>query len=915
MQGEMRIVKNKKKLPPPPLPNARHVREAASQWKEYAADGSGEKYYYNTSTNQSVWEIPAELKQIREAAAMRQEQASAEEDNYAVLQRKLPSRKLPPPALPSSQELEAIRLRVVEHRSHPAAVSHHNGQRPVPGCAKNDGHDAFESLHAHDGAGVLEEEEIRSFLPLRLDSGVLRPDGRNTRQTDADCDGQLRQRRCLCDRQTIHGKCNSWLVLLAALFAGLVLIVGAAHCCLTERGMSSPADGDDVQVTEGFGNEEDTARKGQCTVSRPQEPTCSAQETEDELTAPLALGEPVTIKAKIRDFDNAHIHFGCLNEPGSVGEGCGWNNAAPAVGMVEAELDADGKMVLAGETAENTEAFDLWFSDNAVEVQLVEVELLFELDTASGYYRYDSNRYLPLDSQPPGLFTTEIHLPFRYEGGEVFVFRGDDDVWVFINGKLGLDLGGCHPPVAGSIHLDAQAADLGIVIGRVYDLVIFQAERCFGGSNFKAELSPGLLSPPTDVLDSEFCLLPSCKDEEDDEDASGILTEPTCSSRQYTPPRCQSRRCTMACLPLLLALALCTMVVSLLPDAFMLKRGRRRLCLSCLHIASTKDRVLQRWMLNIVALGMLLLIVSAVARWYILAFSCCATMQPCPGGADAWESEPWILTASNSVAVESTATWQKGGSALRVEYCTGAAADWFTPDCDGRGTARAACSGDWTCWTACSADCGGGVQTSSLEDPLPSVQSNAGCVATEFRPCNTHECAVCGDELGLCLLDKDARPHTEDRDGFALICCCWAPLAAAFVAILPLLLSLLWLLCNRPRGADDGGPAAAEDPPTMWIIFLLDPNGTRHAIEVMSNEFSIATILEKSSAATGIAASDLVLKFGGRVLSEGKALTSYGVQHGSEILVEANGKAVETRQQKSIAARRQLVATKGAQRI
>ena len=50
--------------------------EAASQWKEYAAaDGSGKKYYYNTSTKKSVWEIPAELKQIREAAAMRQEQA------------------------------------------------------------------------------------------------------------------------------------------------------------------------------------------------------------------------------------------------------------------------------------------------------------------------------------------------------------------------------------------------------------------------------------------------------------------------------------------------------------------------------------------------------------------------------------------------------------------------------------------------------------------------------------------------------------------------------------------------------------------------------------------------------------------------------------------------------------------------
>lgn len=104
---------------------------------------------------------------------------------------------------------------------------------------------------------------------------------------------------------------------------------------------------------------------------------------------------------------------------------------------------------------------------------------------------------------------------------------------------------------------------------------------------------------------------------------------------------------------------------------------------------------------------------------------------------------------------------------------------------------------------------------------------------------------------------------------------------------------------------------------TMWILFLLDPSGIRHAVEVMSNEWSIETIYAKALAATGIPVEDQILKFGGRALKPGKKLTSYGVQHGSEIVIEAReGKAVETRQGKqSTGRRREIKKTKGRQAI
>ena len=37
-------------------------------------------------------------------------------------------------------------------------------------------------------------------------------------------------------------------------------------------------------------------------------------------------------------------------------------------------------------------------------------------------------------------------------------FTGDDDGWVFVNGKLAVDIGGVHPPKSGSVTLDAAAA-------------------------------------------------------------------------------------------------------------------------------------------------------------------------------------------------------------------------------------------------------------------------------------------------------------------------------------------------------------------------------------------------------------------------------------------------------------------------
>jgi cysteine-rich repeat protein len=60
---------------------------------------------------------------------------------------------------------------------------------------------------------------------------------------------------------------------------------------------------------------------------------------------------------------------------------------------------------------------------------------------------------------------------------------------VFLNGKLAVDLGGIHEAAQGTITLDtAKATTFGLSKGKVYEIVVFQAERKQFRSSYKLTL-------------------------------------------------------------------------------------------------------------------------------------------------------------------------------------------------------------------------------------------------------------------------------------------------------------------------------------------------------------------------------------------------------------------------------------------
>ncbi len=304
----------------------------------------------------------------------------------------------------------------------------------------------------------------------------------------------------------------------------VVLVVSAGFALSSEAGPPGSAN-----TTDPAGAASSSVKRPSKGGNRLSPGNPNGNPTNDTLPASISVG------ATIRDFKPfgaAGGHPDFEHFTGNV-----------RVGLVGAELDADGKPVAtdlvghgiasefrdakgnainpalydasrgdsAGSLSNPTnpcltsiESFAQWYRDVPGTNAAAAVSLVFNRVPGTTTYVFDSANdepyksrggFFPVDGDLYGNygstghnfhFTTELETGFVYRKntGQVFTFMGDDDVWVFVGGKLAIDLGGVHGAHSQTIDLDRLSW---LEDGKAYPLKVFHAERHTTQSNFRIE--------------------------------------------------------------------------------------------------------------------------------------------------------------------------------------------------------------------------------------------------------------------------------------------------------------------------------------------------------------------------------------------------------------------------------------------
>ncbi len=211
----------------------------------------------------------------------------------------------------------------------------------------------------------------------------------------------------------------------------------------------------------------------------------------DEDNKPVFVGSGQKVSSQWRDSSGRNIHPSTYSA--ELGDRAGSYSSTDDGGI------------------DSAESFAQWYRDVPGVNASMPLPITLRRASGSNMYVFDDRQdeafsslggFFPINNQLLGNssgesknfhFTYELATEFIYKPGEgqTFTFIGDDDVWVFINGKLVIDIGGVHSAVNQTVHLDRLDF---LVPNKKNTLTFFFAERHRTQSNFRIETTLNLRS-------------------------------------------------------------------------------------------------------------------------------------------------------------------------------------------------------------------------------------------------------------------------------------------------------------------------------------------------------------------------------------------------------------------------------------
>ncbi|EGG19772.1 putative extracellular matrix protein [Cavenderia fasciculata] len=166
-------------------------------------------------------------------------------------------------------------------------------------------------------------------------------------------------------------------------------------------------------------------------------------------------------------------------------------------GLASRTLNANGVPDFAANDLDggihNATTFSQWFTSTPGINIPIPFDFVFVQDPVTGMYTYINAAFFPINGMGWDALGYPIYqgqnfhfcLHFvstlQFTGSEVFQITGDDDVWVYLNNSLALDLGGVHPPQSGIISL------VGYTPGVPLKFDFFYCERHTSGSSIRIQ--------------------------------------------------------------------------------------------------------------------------------------------------------------------------------------------------------------------------------------------------------------------------------------------------------------------------------------------------------------------------------------------------------------------------------------------